>query len=281
MKLQFTSSPAFSLALLVACGSADPATNRNPEIRATNTQQGAQLGEENDGIGGVTGDFGGNFVSCRAEKFESPGDAPTVGISVDEVISLGTGTLALPFRWLSACEDPNDAQRPSECQGENSIAHTLANTETTLHIEIVPGGEPARVLHTTEEQPVCGQSLRLPVNMRVVTDDGVLDEQVALDLITECGGNLGFSIYNSPSVFGGRLARASEQWPAEAKVELSGGFYLDRVWFDIYVLPADSPSWLLTGKIVRLGEPVHDVSRSEAGLTDGASLGEKRCQFGG
>lgn len=128
---------------------------------------------------------------------------------------------------------------------------------------------------------MCGQSLRLPVAVRLVTDDGVLNEQLSLGLATECGSQLTFSHLEPPSVFEGNLAQATEQLGEAAEVELSGGFYGNRIWFDIYVTSEDSPFWLLTGKTVYWGEPVHDVSRGVAGITEGKVLGENRCTFPG
>ena len=231
-----------------------------------------------DVAGGATSDFTGDLVSCEATSLELPGDEPKLNVSVDEVVMEATGSFELPVRWMSACD--GSASAPAACGEPTSDLSDLDGDETTVHITVTPTGEPARVAHGTETQPMCAQGLSLPAVASFKSDDGVLDVEVELVVSTECGRAYGIGLDEPLRVLGGRLGAAADDLPEGARVELTFGFFADRSQFDLYVLPdgSNSASWLLTSDLPPFGQHTHDLARTEVGASD-MTIPRRECQF--
>jgi hypothetical protein len=75
------------------------------------------------------------------------------------------------------------------------------------------------------------------------------------------------------------VAQLSPVLGEDASIELTLGFFLDRVWFHAYVGTADSP-WLLSNELPPYGEDTNDLVRSDVGLSDDPALPDRQCCSG-
>ena len=168
-----------------------------------------------------------SYVACENTRYEYSGAPSVFHISVDEVLAVAEGTFHIPTRWRNSCEDtPHYFERPSECDNPESIVHDLHNSETVIHLVIAHEGEPALIRHATEEQPICAERFQLPVKASIQSDDGVLDEELDLEISTECGKSLGISFSMPLTSFRGLIGQVGVP---NGAFEFHFGFFRDRV----------------------------------------------------
>lgn len=219
--------------------------------------------------------FADQYRACENSRYEYSGDPSDYHISVDEVLAVAEGTFHIPTRWRNTCTDtPWQFARPSECENPESIVHDLHNSETVIHLVISHEGEPAFIHHATQDQPICAERFQLPVKVSVQSDDGVLYEELELEISTECGKSLGIGFNMPLSTFSGRI---SEVDLPNGAFEFHFGFFRDRVWADSYVTLEDNSGWVLTSDLPPFSESPHDVSFSDFGLNPDLALAEGPC----
>jgi hypothetical protein len=219
--------------------------------------------------------FADQYVPCENTRSEYSGEPSNFYISVDEVLAVAEGTFHIPTRWRNSCDDtPHYFTRPSECDSPESIVHDLHNSETVVHLIIAHEGEPAFIHHATEEQPICAERLQLPVKVSIRSDDGVLDEELDLEISTECGKSLGIGFVLPLTSLRGRVNQSGVQ---NGAFEFHFGFFRDRVWADSYVALEGNNGWILTSDLPPFEESPHDISFSDAGLSHDLALAEGPC----
>lgn len=219
--------------------------------------------------------FADRYAPCESSRYEYSGDPSAFHISVDEVLALAEGAFHIPTRWRNSCDArPHYFERPTECDNAESLVHDLHDSETVVHLVISHEGEPAFIRHATEEQPVCAEGFRLPVKVSIQSDDGVLDEELDLEIWTECGKALSIGFYTPLRSFRGRIR---EVGVPNGTFEFHFGFFRDRVWADSYVTLEANNGWLLTSDLPPFTESPHDVSFADFGLNPDLALAEGPC----
>lgn len=252
----------FTLAsALCACGGEENEASTSPQ-RAGNDHSETPI------AGGTTGDFTGDAVDCDAVRFEDPGDEPALGFSVAEILAATEGRFDVPVRWTSMCEKPKEAS--AACDRAAAFIDEWAGRETTVHVEIVSLGE-AEVRHPTEEQSVCAQGMFIPVELQLRSDDGLLDQSIKATLWSECGTDSSVSFVQPLEATTGAIAPSNSDLPPSGEIELTLGFFRDRMWFDLYVVPSGATP-VLTSDLPPFGENVHDLPRTSVELQEGTPL---------
>ncbi len=220
---------------------------------------------------------GASLVPCESTSYENSGDPSIFHISVDEILAVAEGSFDVPIRWRNSCEDtPHYFARPADCQNPESLLHDLNGSETVVHIDISHQGEPAFIRHATEEQPVCAERLLLPVRVSVISDDGMLNEAMDLEIGTECGTALGIGFTEPLHSIRGRL---NEAGTPDTTLWLGFGFFSDRVWFDLYLEPPNSDGWTLTSDLPPFDRSPHDIGFSDAGMNPDLALPDRACPY--
>ena len=215
------------------------------------------------------------YVACENERYEFSGAPSGFHVSVDEVLAVAEGTFHIPTRWRNSCDDtPHYFERPSECDNPGSIVHVLHNAETIIHLVVAHEGEPALIRHTTEEQPVCAERFELPVKVSIRSDDGVLDEELDLEISTECGKSIGIGFSMPLASFRGRIRQIGVP---NGVFEFDFGFFLDRVWADSYAMLEGNDGWVLTSDLPPFSISPHDIARSDLGLNPELALADGPC----
>jgi hypothetical protein len=219
--------------------------------------------------------FADQYVPCENTRYEYSGEPSSFYISVDEVLAVAEGTFHIPTRWRNTCTDtPRHFSRPAECDNPESIVHDLHNSETVVHIVIAHEGEPAFVRHATESQPVCAEALQLPVKVSIRSDDGVLDEELDLEISTECGKSLGMGFSMPLPSLKGRVNQAGVE---NGGFEFLFGFFRDRVWLDSYLTLGGNSGWVLTSDLPPFAESPHDIGFADVGLSPDLALADGPC----
>jgi hypothetical protein len=219
--------------------------------------------------------FADQYVPCENTRYEYSGEPSIFYISVDDVLAVAEGIFHIPTRWRNSCDDtPHYFTRPSECDSPESIVHDLHNSETVVHLIIAHEGEPAFIHHATEEQPICAERLQLPVKVSIRSDDGVLDEELDLEISTECGKSLGIGFSMPVPSLRGRVNQAEVQ---NGAFEFHFGFFRDRVWLDSYLTLEGNNGWVLTSDMPPFDESPHDIGFSYVGLNPDLALPEGPC----
>ena len=215
------------------------------------------------------------YVACENERYEFSGEPSDFHISVDQVLAVAEGTFHIPTRWRNSCDDtPHYFERPSECDNPESIVHELHNSETIIHLVIAHEGEPAFIRHATEDQPVCAERFELPVKVSIRSDDGVLDEELDLEISTECGKSIGVGFSMPLTSFRGRIGQIDV---ANGAFDFHFGFFRDRVWADSYATLPGNSGWILTSDLPPFSISPHDIAVSDIGLNPDLALAEGPC----
>jgi hypothetical protein len=219
--------------------------------------------------------FADQYRLCENTRYEYSGEPSIFYISVDEVLAVAEGTFHIPTRWRNTCTDtPWQFTRPAECENPESIVHDLHNSETVIHLIIAHEGEPAFIQHSTEEQPICAERLQLPVKVSIRSDDGVLDEELDLEISTECGKSLGVGFSMPLPSLRGRVNQAGVQ---NGAFSLHFHLFRDRVSLDSYLTLEDNSGWILTSDLPPFDESPHDIGFSYVGLNPDLALPEGPC----
>ena len=215
------------------------------------------------------------YAPCENSRYENSGEPSVFYVSVDDVLAVAEGTFHIPTRWRNSCNDtPDYFIRPSECDTPESIVHDLHDSETVVHLVISHEGEPAFIQHATEEQPICSERLQLPVRVSVQSDDGLLDEELDLEVTTECGKSLGVGFSLPLTALRGRVSQAGVQ---NGAFSLHMNFFRDRVSLDSYLTLDGNTGWILTSDLPPFVERPHDVGFSDVGLSLDLALAEGPC----
>jgi hypothetical protein len=248
--------------------------------------EGGQSGD--DGIprrdAGAGDSSGGNAVLCSATREETLTDDPVLGFSMSEVLAASLGEFDIPIRWVHGCWPPSDDDGgTSECGEVPPALADLIDTETVVHVRIAHLGAPASVRYPTKEQPVCAQSMRIPVRVELNTDDGALAEDLNLELVSECGNQVGIYLDRPLRELSGRIGKAARDPGMDSSSsgpnvleEFTMGFFADRMWFWLF-LPLDSASFL-DNDLPPFGKHSGDVPRKDVERQRGKPLaGKHEC----
>lgn len=228
--------------------------------------------------GGNTSDFTGDQEVCSAEREETAESEPVLGFSMTELLAASAGQFAVPLRWQSRCQ-PGQAEgrAPAEACDLDAGYQALHERETVVHMTVTPTG-PARVKHPTEQEPQCAQGMFIPARLQLSSDDGLLAADLAFELWSECGDQVSVDFQRPLADVQGALSGEAQGFPAGSHVEFTAGFFEDRVWFDLYVVTAESHA-LFTVALAPYGQGwTHDVPRTQVEQQPGAPLGESRCR---
>jgi hypothetical protein len=208
------------------------------------------------------------LASCvTTSSFEL--DEPTpLGFSAAAVLANAAGRFEVPISWASMCEQSSHpCPRAHLCDGQVRPISVLAGTETTLSVEIEVRAQLVEVSYRTPAEPPCGESMFIPVVLRVETADGALDElfeSFIVDANLE-SRHAAIGALRAVVLLQGGLARDAAM-PSTAELRMGVGFYDDRVWMEIEVLtsrderPAVS---LLSGLLPPFDTCVLDMPRDQ------------------
>lgn len=132
--------------------------------------------------GGAPGDFSGDYEECQSSSEVALDEVSPLGFSPDSILQFSEGEYATPVRWFSPCENPEGPCGSSDCP--NAMTPQAAGTETTLRFTVERTGEEAIVKHGDSR---CAQSMTIPVDVAIFTDDGLLNERFQTTLGTGTG----------------------------------------------------------------------------------------------
>ncbi|HEX2881648.1 MAG TPA: hypothetical protein VHO25_19115 [Polyangiaceae bacterium] len=132
--------------------------------------------------GGSTEDFNGNpgARACASSSEVSLDEVSPMGFAPREALNLIEGTYAMDVTWLHPCSSGLECGNLSCGDGGLSfVATPLTGTETVLRVEIQATGADAVVRYAEAgvTELDCTESTDVPVQVRMATDDGALDEQ--------------------------------------------------------------------------------------------------------
>lgn len=239
----------------LACGGSD--TREGTSLRA-NAELGDPAGEPSSGAGvagGTTGDFTGDTVTCTPRRVE-PGDGPP--LSMPELLANDTGDFNVPVRWESLCGDPSRAGAAG-CDDAGAGFRALHGTETTVRISMLYDGSPGTATYETAAEAGCTAERALPYTVRLSSLDGVLDETFSA-LTAFCGPGTGLGLVRPVREFEGALGGPAMGFSDDFYVEVTAGFFDDRMWFDLHVVPMDRPGRsVFTIDLPPYGVQTHDV----------------------
>lgn len=227
--------------------------------------------------GGSTGDFTGGAVDaadCSSVRFEGEGDEPALGFSMTDILAATEGRFDVPVRWTSPC-DEEEAEPNTPCDRASTFVEAWAGSETTVHLEITSDGSEAEVHYPTDDERICAQRMLIPVELRLESDDGMLDKTAEVTVWSECGTDSSVEVRLPIVDAGGALADLPPSW----SLVISLGFHLDRMWFGVDVGPTGRGP-VLTTDLPPFGERSQDVPRTSVELQEGATLpDESFCEF--
>jgi hypothetical protein len=228
--------------------------------------------------GGTTGGVAAiDPQDCDSVRLEGEGDEPALGFSMTDILAATEGRFDVPVRWLSSC-DPTE-EESSACDRASTFVEAWAGGETTVHVEITSDGSKAEVRHPTEAQPRCAQGMFIPVELRLESDDGLLDETREATVWSECGTDSSVDFVRPLESAGGALAPSNSNLPPRWSLEFTLGFFLDRMWFGVYLGPSGLGA-VLANDLPPFGERTHDAPRTSVELEEGATLPEEGfCRF--
>jgi hypothetical protein len=261
----FGVSVLFTALAASACSSQDESADRGAAAAPSSS---------GDMAGGLTSDFTGDQPHCTTIRYESAGDDAALGFSMGSLLGASVGQYDLPLRWNGRCQ-LHDA---TACPASEPALEALDGVETVLRVNIQHEGEPAVVRHPSAEQPSCAQDMEIPVQLQLQTDDGVLNENVALSLWSECGRQVSLDLYGPSSMLQGTLASAAQGLGASAQVEITLGFFSDRMWFGLHVVPSEGGFSVFTTDLPPFSESTHDVPRTTVERQPGTPLSAQSCR---
>jgi hypothetical protein len=226
--------------------------------------------------GGSTGDFTGDAVDCDHERLESERDEPVLGFSMSEILAASVGSYDVPVRWTSDCNEATGKQKRA-CADAAAFVDEWTGKSTTVHVEIIHNGAPAVVRYPAGDQSVCAQSMSIPVELRIESDDGLLDEIAEAKLWSECGTSSGVGIEQSVAASSGAIGFATSGLPEDWQLEVEVDFFGDRFSFGLYIGPSPSGAAVLTSDLPPFGERTEALPRTRVELQLGTPLPEPRA----
>lgn len=227
--------------------------------------------------GGTTVDFTGDAANCDAVRLERGSDEPALGFSVAEILAAAEGRFDVPVRWESLCEQPEKAS--TACDRAAHFLDEWAGGETTVHVDIVSDRAEAEVHYPTEGQAVCGQRMLIPVELRLTSDDGLLDETTQATIWSECGDYASVDVERLIEASGGALAPPSSGLPRNWTLESGITFSGNRIGFSVYVASAAAGA-VFTSDLPPFGQGTDGLRRTRVELEQGSPMpGENHCKF--
>ncbi len=221
--------------------------------------------------GGTTGDFTGDTVSCTPRRIE-PGDGPQLSLS--ELLASDTGDFSVPIRWESRCAEPVLAGATG-CDDAGAGFRALHGTATTVRISMLYDGSPGTTTYETPAEAGCAPERAMPYTVRLTSLDGVLDETFSA-LTAFCGQGTGLGLVRPVREFAGAIGGAAMGFSDDFRVEVTAGFFDDRMWFDLHVVPMDEPGRsVFTIDLPPYGVQTHDVPT--ASVLPSAPLAPGHC----
>jgi hypothetical protein len=119
--------------------------------------------------------------------------------------------------------------------------------------------------------------MHIPVELRLQSDDGLLDETVELSVWSECGTQASLFFTERLEALDGALAASVSGLPEAWSLEVDFGFFEDRMWFGLYV--GSSAGLVLSSDLAPFGAATHDVARKSVEQQQGAPLpSESACK---
>lgn len=208
--------------------------------------------------GGMTDDFGDLSNCKREQRFDLDAETP-LGFSGNHMLGWVEGRLRFPFHWSDPCGSEESCVRSEQC---DSIAPrsvpSVAGTDTFLSVELRAIGTQAIAELPDETQTLCARNLRVPVSVRIESEDGAF----ALEFETEAWAEDD----HYTSVGSRALAQATGsligELPDATSLELGfGGGEKDYWYFDMYLSTDRSGPALLKGSVA--GSCVGEGPRSQ------------------
>lgn len=133
-----------------------------------------------------------------------------MGFAPREALELIEGTYAIDVTWQHPCSSGFECRSLSCGDGGLSfVATPLTGTETVLRVDIQASGADAVVRHAEAGviDPDCREATDIPMQVRLATDDGALDEQWEGQLRAWNAGDVILFVKRSATQLNGTLAK--------------------------------------------------------------------------
>lgn len=127
--------------------------------------------------GGMTDDFG-DLPNCKREQSFDLNEETPLGFSGKHMLHWVEGRYRFPFHWSAPC-DGASCSRSEQCDalGARSVP-SVAGTDTFVTVELHPIGAQAIAELPDETQTRCARAMRVPVSVRIESEDGAFALEV-------------------------------------------------------------------------------------------------------